>query len=196
MKAIRNTVRRHVHDFWPDRKVVERPWEGRPVGEWLEALDIFEIEVPDGLVVYVTGGASAIPRSGARSEFLIVAPTEDEIHREHLAMIANFHADKTLAPLEPGRIIHIGRPWVANSRCDHFVVSLPYLQGPDFEWCSLGEDERIRFLWLTPISRAEADYAREHGLEALEALLEEREAVITEPLRASVVCAGDHSALQ
>jgi hypothetical protein len=74
-------------------------------------------------------------------------------------------------------------------------VSLPYIQGPDFEWCDIG-DEQVRLLWLTPITRAEADYAREHGPEALESLLEEKEVVVTEPLRESVVCAGDHSSLQ
>lgn len=190
-KTMRDVLRDHVRAFWPDRTIKQTPWKARPVGDAIPALDILVVPAvaADEPVVYISCGASSILREGVREEFLIVAPEADEIHREHLAMIANFHADRELAPLEPGRIVNVGRPWAANSRCDHFLVSLPYIQGPEFEWCHV-DDERVRFLWLTPITRAEADYAREHGAEALESLLEENGVVVTEPLRESVVGAG------
>jgi hypothetical protein len=71
------------------------------------------------------------------------------------------------------------------------MASLPYAQGPEFEMCYI-DGERIRFLWLTPITAAEATYVRQHGQEALEQLLESAEVSITDPHRSSVVCLGDH----
>ena len=54
--------------------------------------------------------------------------------------------------------------------------------GPPVEWAEI-DDERIRFLWLIPITELERDYKTEHGHEALEALLKERGIDFTDPSR-------------
>ncbi|MFI7602077.1 hypothetical protein [Actinoplanes sp. NPDC049681] len=37
--------------------------------------------------------------------------------------------------LDGGPTVPIGRPWLDGSHCDHYLVSLPYPIGPDFETC-------------------------------------------------------------
>ncbi|MGW5653784.1 suppressor of fused domain protein [Streptomyces humi] len=81
----------------------------------------------------------------------------------------------------------IGRPWLDDSDCDHYLVSLPYPFGPEFEFCEWGDGAHARILWLLPISKAEKDFRREAGLEALESRFEELGIDPVDPQRASVV---------
>ncbi len=192
-KRLREIVGNHVSAFWTEHQIVRKTWNGRPPSAAMEALEIYvvsplEAEQP---TIYVTAGVSEVRREGMRHEFLIMAPVEDELHDVHLAMLARYHADRTIYPVHLGRIVHIGEPWVSGSKCDHFLASLPYAQGPEFEVCS-ADDESVRFLWLTPITSPEAAYVSEHGQEALEQLLESRNVRITDPFRDSVVCDGTH----
>jgi CHC2 zinc finger/Suppressor of fused protein (SUFU) len=92
-------------------------------------------------------------------------------HVELLAMVANLHADVRYR-LRVGNTVNIGRPWAEGSAADHLLVSLPYPYGPALEMCELGE-RHVRFLWLVPITAAEANLVRSKGLEALESLLEQ-----------------------
>lgn len=55
-----------------------------------------------------------------------------------------------------GRTVPIGEPWLPGSRCDHYLVSLPYPFGPDLQVCHIG-DLHVDFLWLLPITRAGRD---------------------------------------
>jgi hypothetical protein len=69
-------------------------------------------------------------------------------------MEAALHADKRYR-LRAGSAVNIGRPWMDGSGADHLLVSLPYPYGPALETCELGE-RHVRFLWLVPITAAEA----------------------------------------
>jgi hypothetical protein len=100
-------------------------------------------------------------------------------------MVANFHADPRYG-VWLGKTINIGRPWMDGSNCDHLLVSLPYTLGKDFEWCSVGEFA-IRFLWLLPITAAEAEFLSLHGQEALEQKFDESGFNIYDSHRASIV---------
>lgn len=103
-------------------------------------------------------------------EFFLLSPRESPRHVETLAMLAHFHADARYR-LSIGRTIDIGRPWMDDAAADHLLVSLPYLYGPALEHCTIG-DRHVQLLWLVPITRQEAQYASECGLDALEELLE------------------------
>ncbi|MFJ8035988.1 suppressor of fused domain protein [Streptomyces sp. NPDC096032] len=81
-----------------------------------------------------------------------------------------------------------GRGWM-TPRCDHYLISLPYPYGPDFEVCAWDETAHARILWLLPITKAEKDYRREQGLEELESLFDERAINPVDPQRPSVVLA-------
>jgi hypothetical protein len=73
-----------------------------------------------------------------------------------------------------------------NSACDHLLVSLPYLHGPDLEHCSL-RDGHARLLWILPVTGSEIAFRRENGHEALEVLFDEAEIDPIDPHRASVI---------
>jgi len=99
-------------------------------------------------------------------------------------MVANLHADARYR-LKVGSTVSIGRPWMEGAVADHLLVSLPYPYGPALERCELGE-RHIRYLWLVPITAAEANLARSQGLEALERLLERGDVNVVSPKRRSL----------
>ncbi|MFC9492563.1 suppressor of fused domain protein [Streptomyces hydrogenans] len=80
----------------------------------------------------------------------------------------------------------IGEPWLPGSACDHLLISLPYLHGPELEHCPV-PGGHARVLWALPVTAAEMDYRREHGNEALERLFDEHAILPNDPKRPSVV---------
>ena len=88
--------------------------------------------------------------------------------------------------MDVGHTVPIGEPWLEDSLCDHFLVSVPYPYGPDVEMCRW-DGGHARLLWLLPITEAERDFRSEHGLEALEARLDRAAINFADPLRGSIV---------
>jgi hypothetical protein len=185
-------LRSHIEGFFGARRVTYARVSEAPVTRRLPDFEVAEVRGGwwGKPWVYVSLGASAVslPWTGAPNghEFVIVAARADARHIEHLAMVANFHADPAYEKLGLGRLIEIGRPWVEGSMCRAFMVSLPYYQGPKFEILHALEGH-VRFLWLTPITPTEAEFARQHGPEALEQRLESAEAPVAQAFRPSVV---------
>lgn len=133
---------------------------------------------------YVTAGCwAAVEHSGHGLEFVLSTPVHDSSFAALLAMVAYYHAGHHL---DIEHSMPIGGPWMPNSACDHLLVSLPYLHGPDLEQCSL-RDGHARLLWVLPVTAAEIAYRRENGHEALEVLFDEAEINPTDPHRPSVV---------
>ena len=132
---------------------------------------------------YITAGCwSAVEENGHGLEFVLTAPVGDESFVDLAAKIAYYHAGHRL---DVEHSMPIGEPWVPGSTCDHLLVSLPYLHGPDLEQCPL-PNGHARILWTLPVTAAEIAYRREHGHEALEQLFDEHEIIPTDPTRASV----------
>jgi len=104
---------------------------------------------------------------------------------ELLTVTAHYH--RTGHPLDLGHTVDFGRPWMPGSSCDHALLSLPYLDGPDLENCEVMERESVRFLWLIPITPQELKYKQRLGLEALEEVFERSRFDYSDPTRASVV---------
>ncbi|MGW7367459.1 suppressor of fused domain protein [Streptomyces sp. NPDC054841] len=133
---------------------------------------------------YVTAGCwAAMENDGHGLEFVMTAHVRDQRFIDLMAMIAYYHCGGHRLDLEHS--MPIGEPWVPGSACDHLLISLPYLHGPDLEHCPLPRGH-ARILWTLPVTTAEIEFRRRHGHEALEQLFDEREIIPTDPFRASV----------
>jgi hypothetical protein len=180
--------RSHLDEFWPDRSHEEFVWTLGPIGQSLPRFRVRRIapaERRDPWVYVTVGTWEATAGDAHGTEFFLLSPTEDPRHVELLAMVANLHADARYR-LRVGSTVNIGRPWAEGSAADHLLVSLPYPYGPALERCELGE-RHVRFLWLVPITAAEADLVRTKGPEALESLLEQGSVDVISPKRRSLV---------
>lgn len=173
---IQLAVLSHLAKQWPERKIVEFEWT---LGQIASSISDFRVAVVGAedradAWIYSSCGAWKVPTAeDSRYEFFLMAPSENAAHVETLTMLASFHADGRYE-VGPGSIINLGRPWIDGSLCDHALVSLPYMQGSEFEWLEVGSGFlKVRFLWLVPITWQEANLARNSGIEALEELLEE-----------------------
>ncbi|EDY57348.1 MULTISPECIES: suppressor of fused domain protein [Streptomyces] len=134
---------------------------------------------------FVTAGCwASMEGNGHGLEFVMTAPVRDQRFIDLMAMIAHYHCGGHQLALEHS--MPIGEPWVPGSTCEHLLVSLPYLHGPDLEHCPL-PGGHARILWILPVTTAEIEFRRRHGHEALEQLFDEAEIIPTNPFRASVV---------
>lgn len=139
--------------------------------------------------VYVSSGcwaATAGEQDGHGLEFVLLAGEDDRRHLESVTMNAYYHAGPSSQRLGLGHVVPIGRPWFKDSACDRYLISLPYPLGAEFEVCAWDQGH-ARILWLLPITPAERDVWREHGLEALETLFDEAGIDFMDPGRPSVV---------
>lgn len=180
-------LRSHLERFWPDRPHEEFEWTVGPIGESLPRFRVRRVAPlsPRDAWVYTSLGAWEVTHDeGDGMEFFLLAPTESPFHVELLAMVANLHADSRYR-LSVGSVVNIGRAWTEGSSCDHLLVSRPYPYGPRLERCQV-DGRLVRFIWLVPITPAEAALARREGVEALERLLEQNEIDPIAPARPSV----------
>ncbi|MFB6628352.1 suppressor of fused domain protein [Streptomyces sp. NPDC056362] len=188
--AARAALRAHLQRHFPGRVIDELPGADGPIEERVPGFRVFRIQPagPGEWWVYVTSGCwAATQEDGHGTEFFLAAPRDDRLNRESLTVNAYYHCGPDHQRLDVGHTVPIGRPWLDDSRCDHYLISLPYPYGPDFEVCAWDETAHARLLWLLPITEAEKDHRREHGLEALESLFDERAIDPVDPQRPSVV---------
>ncbi|WUR85895.1 suppressor of fused domain protein [Streptomyces phaeochromogenes] len=133
---------------------------------------------------YLTAGCwASMEKHSHGLEFVMTAHVRDQRFIDLMAMIAYYHGGGHRLDLEHS--MPIGKPWVPGSNCDHLLISLPYLHGPDLEHCPL-PGGHARILWTLPVTTAEIEFRRRHGHEALEKLFDEAEIIPTDPFRASV----------
>ena len=132
---------------------------------------------------YVTAGCwAAMEKDGHGLEFVMTTHVRDQRFIELMAMIAYYHCGGHQLDLEHS--MPIGDPWVPGSTCDHLLISLPCLHGPDLEHCAV-PGGHARIVWTLPVTTAEIEFRRRHGHEALEQLFDEAEIIPTDPFRAS-----------
>ncbi len=177
----------HVRRFFGARHVDVRTWTGGgPIHDVNPHFRVLRV-APDrsgGLWQYVsTGGWAATAGHDHGLEFVISTPIETDRAIELLAMVVYYHREDRLGL---GHTVPIGQPWLPGSRCDHWLISLPYPFGPDLQLCRVG-DRDVDFLWLVPITKAERDFKVAHGQEALEQRFEAAGLRYWEPERASLV---------
>lgn len=114
----------------------------------------------------------------------LLASTENDFSIRPLISIAHYHASGNILGL--GHTVNFGCAWYEGSKCDHGLLSLPYLYGPDLEWLK-SDTMDIRFLWLIPITTEELQYKKDYGIKALEDKFEETQFNYINPFRSSVV---------
>lgn len=160
-----------------------------PIEDRVPGFRVFRIHpaYPGDWWLYVTSGCwEATQHDGHGAEFFLAAPRDEWINLESVTVNAYYHCGPVHQRLDVGHTVPIGRPWLDDSDCDHYLVSLPYPFGPDFEVCTWEGGAHARILWLLPITAAEKDFRREKGLEALEVRFDEHAIDPVDPQRASV----------
>ena len=183
------SVAEHLERFFPDRSLaVIAPVRG-DVEERLPRFRVLRVapsETGQPWIYATCGAAESAPEGDEGAEYVLLAPGADAAIVEMLAALAIVNAGAP-AGIGVGSIIALGRSWTASSWARHVLVLPPYPFPPEFALCEEAGERRIVVLWLVPILAIEAQYAREHGYEALEQLIEAREANVADPARASVV---------
>jgi hypothetical protein len=132
---------------------------------------------------YATCGMSA-QNDAEAVELHLFSPAASESHIELLAAVAHYHLTGECLGLN--HTVNFGWPWMPRSICDKGLISLPYLDGPALEWFSLPKTT-IRFLWLIPVTKAEVEFKKRHGIEELESCFELKRFDYLNPGRKSVV---------
>src|SRR6185312_5074247 len=145
-ESTRMAILTHVRAFWPNSNLNEEDFEG-PVQESLPGFRILSLVSRNEQrpVIYLTLGCFASEANEhIRHEFFLIAPSVENALKRTLSMLAHFHADERFR-LDVGSIVSIGEPWLPESQCDHFLISVPYPYGPELEWLEL-QNMCIRFL--------------------------------------------------
>jgi hypothetical protein len=150
-----------------------------------EAFTILEFAPHDDrqMWTYATCGMSQ-PDDAHPLELHLFSPQPAQELAEILTAVAHYH--RTGSPLAVGHTVNLGQPWLDESACDHALVSLPYLDGPDLENLSLPDESTVKCEWLIPVTSAEVQYKKAHGLEALEDQMENASFNYLDPHRPSV----------
>ncbi len=180
-------VESHVRGFFAGHSVevvdLDLGPERREVAPALRVLVVGPGRRSDSWAYVTVGCWAAMKQDGHGLEFVMTAHVRDQRFIELMAMIGYYHCERRQLDLEHS--MPIGEPWVPGSPCDHLLISLPYLHGPDLEHCPV-PGGHARILWALPVTTAEIDFRRHNGHEALEQLFDEAEIVPADPFRASV----------
>jgi hypothetical protein len=177
----------HVRGFFLGHGTRYQPCDHGPIQQALPGFHAIEVEPGPllSLTAYVSVGSGADDTPGHEHlEFVTVAGEPSERHVELLAMTAYYHY--TGERLGVGHTFPIGEPWVPGSKLDHMLVSLPYPFGPKLEYLST-DHAKARILWLLPITKAELEYKKRAGLDALEERFDSAALEYWRPDRESVV---------
>jgi hypothetical protein len=143
----------------------------------------FRPRVERNLWTYATVGMSLSDAYEGLELHMFAQVASREIE-EILVATAAYHLEE--ATLSLGDTVNFGKGWLQSSGCDHGLISLPYLDGPNLEILDLAAS-KTRFLWLVPITAREKNFKKEHGIEALEEAFELAGLNYADPTRASIV---------
>jgi len=179
-------VRAHLARVFPERAQETLAWTAGGIVVNLPELAIVRLAqaVAGGVWLHVSAGASEPPlEDGYGIELLLLAPEPEPHAIKLVAMAANLHADPRY-PLSLGQVLEIGQPWLPGASADHLLVTLPTIFDPELEWLS-DRERNVRFVWLVPITRSEADFARKRGYLALQEKLGAAQLDVTARVRDS-----------
>ena len=179
-------LQRHYEQQWANT-AKRRSWERGPTDQLPQ--DFCVLEFPPSqtrsMWTYATCCMSQ-PDDESPVEIHLFSDVQADSHVELLTAIA--HYNRTGKSLGLAHTVNFGRPWLQSSKCSFGSLSLPYLDGPNLEvFRPTTSPKAVRCLWLVPITPAEADYAKQFGMEALEQKLEDEQFNYLDPKRQSVV---------
>ena len=189
-QSLIDAVRAHASRVFPGRALETLRWDEGGVVRNLADFAVVRVAPAAGgasdLWIHLSAGASAAPmEDGYGLELVLLTRAPEKLATKLLAMVANLHADDRY-PLSLGQALEIGHGWLPGASADHLLVALPTLFDPELEWLS-DTSRNVRFIWLVPITRAEAEFARKHGHEALQEKLGAARADVAALVRKSVV---------
>lgn len=177
-------IENHYRDFWgSDPEVCE--FTAGPIGQLPDDFAVLRFPPRDDrqMWTYATRCMS-LPTDDNPLELHIFSPFETIQVVELLVVTAHFH--RTSTKIDVGHSVNFGRPWIGKSQCDHGLISLPYLDGPELE--NLGaESNTAKFYWLIPVTISEVAFKKTNGLEALEIKFDESGFDYIDPQRHTVV---------
>lgn len=161
----------------------EQRWKLGPTHELGESFRIFEFG-PGRHRSWIYATSCMSPSSDEHPlELHLFSRHRSPSLSEPLTAVAHYH--RTGARLGLRHSVNFGRPWLRGSLCDHGVISLPYLDGPDLEWFHIGP-ARVRCLWLIPVTTSEVESAKASGFDALETSFEQSRFDYLDAARAAV----------
>lgn len=161
-------------------------WDLGPIAKVVPSFEVvrFSPGPKIDLWVYCSVGASTIKHEDSGlHEFVVVSPIESDRLIEMLAMITYYHSNHKLGF---GHTLPIGEPWLENSKCTNWLISLPYPFGEELEIMPLN-GTNVHVAWLLPITDTERDFKVKNDLEALEQLFDDSELEYWDINRKSVV---------
>ncbi|OON67601.1 suppressor of fused domain protein [Hymenobacter sp. CRA2] len=162
-------LQRHLEGQWqaPGRRI---RWEQGPTSKLHPDFRVVEFEPGDkhDFWIYSTLGMS-LDLEGRPIELHLFAPQQNLNLVELLVAAAAFH--RTEAPLALHHTLNLGRPWLPGSACDHGLIAVPYLDGPDLELLRTPQGVVSNY-WLIPITESERDFKVRMGWEELEDMFE------------------------
>jgi hypothetical protein len=179
-----DTISSHYSSFWKSTPTPKQ-WNHGPTHDLPPLFHVLEFPLSSRkLWTYATCEMSQ-PTDESSIELHLFSPTQSDQHVELLTTIAHYH--RTTAPLNLHHTVNFGRPWLPGSLCDHGLISLPYLDGPRLELLQLPDSNRIRCLWLLPITKSERDFKIDFSTEALEQKFRSAKFNYADPDRSGVV---------
>jgi hypothetical protein len=185
-----DAVRAHAARVFPGQRLETLVWDEGGVVANLPELAVVRVAPAAGAAapiwIHLTAGASVAPmEDGYGLEFVLLTHAPSMLAVKLLAMVANLHADERY-PLSFGQTLEVGHGWLPGASADHLLVALPTAFDPELEWLS-DRSRNVRFIWLVPITRAEAEFARKHGPVPLQERLGAARADVAALVRESVV---------
>ena len=183
-------VAAHVLDRWPERSLEVLEWTIGPMPEFAPDFRVLEVAAEDEAHawMYVSAGAAPLrEETGTGHEYVLLAPRQERLLVETLAVVAYYQATGDHDGVHDGHTLNLGEPWLDDSPATFLYVNRPYFTHRDFELLPYGDGRTAHFLWLVPITEAEKDWRHEHGQEAFEQLLEAEQVNVVDPHRPAVV---------
>lgn len=189
-QALREAVHAHAARVFPGRALETLVWDEGGIVSNLPELAVVRVAPAASAAgapwIHLTAGASLAPlEDGYGIELVLLTRAPEKLALKLLAMVANLHADERY-PLSLGQTLEVGHGWLPGASADHLLVALPTVFDPELEWLS-DRERNVRFIWLVPITRGEAEFARKYGPVPLQEKLGAARADLTALVRESVV---------
>jgi len=185
-RTIYNILDYHIRLFFDGHRITETTFDKGPILKIQPNFRVLCIQPGPklGLWAFISKGIWELgDETSEHMEFMILSPKSSPRCVELLAMCAYYHHTDGLGL---GHTFPVGEPWLENSTCDHFLISLPYILGPKLEICQTS-DQNLRIYWALPITKKEREYKVKNGIDALEAKFEEKALMYWKLDRPSVI---------
>jgi hypothetical protein len=180
----REEIQKHYESVWRNKAILSLFSNG-PISE-LPA-DFAVLKFPPtrdrSMWTFATCCMSA-PYDSSPIELHVFSEIDSDEIVELLYVIAHYHRIET--HLDLNHTVNFGRGWQRKSKCEYGFISRPYLDGPDLENLTTQGGKALNFYWLIPVTRAEVEFRKQFGTEALEKVFDKGLGYL-DPARASLV---------